>query len=528
MPLDPERFFARLKQYAEAAAPAVALLLVLLVFLLGIRTERTGFVQEVLDPGIKRITQPVLNAFRGKPPEVDHYRLDLSEDALDGLLLIRDSALIAGYLDPVYLPSVLVQVRTEQDSVEALLSLITRTVEHLREDRWHFRLRSRTPVGPLSAHDQLLLDPVSIGYIPGWLMDRAARSIGLPSLGSALADLTLNDKDLGLYAWAPALDSTILLALGLADQPWGAFDRGLYDQAQLGNMRTPFLMTPLPQERFSVAPVTPVISTGGTSLEDERAWAKAMLTLQRDPQRATDLLDVERTAKLLALSDVFGVQSALNWRELFFVLDGTGDRLIPFFHAPKAGGPITTLSFLSPEVVNDPLIGALFRMPELRAAYFEQLEHWCVGDRLDRFLAEKVDTIHAMDKLIQVEHPEASYDPKVIQHDRLVVRRILRPRNPAMGNIQESGSGNMARIASLHLLPLEVKAIVYGSDTVPLVASITLPPRADNSPLDYVGIPLESGWILDHVAIILQVPGTREPLMAPLIRASSLNAEPRK
>lgn len=46
-----------------------------LIYYLGVFSERTGFVREVLDPGLKRITLPVLNAFRGEDVPVDRLEL---------------------------------------------------------------------------------------------------------------------------------------------------------------------------------------------------------------------------------------------------------------------------------------------------------------------------------------------------------------------------------------------------------------------------------------------------------------------
>ncbi|HOP43658.1 MAG TPA: hypothetical protein PLA11_09055, partial [Flavobacteriales bacterium] len=70
-----------------------------LIYYLGVFSERTGFVREVLDPGLKRITLPVLNAFRGEDVPVDRLELLIPQPAMDSLAAIRDRALEAGVLD---------------------------------------------------------------------------------------------------------------------------------------------------------------------------------------------------------------------------------------------------------------------------------------------------------------------------------------------------------------------------------------------------------------------------------------------
>ena len=60
MDLIPSGWRTKLYHLISWATPFLALVLIGLVYFLGVRTERTGFVREVLDPGLKRITNPVL------------------------------------------------------------------------------------------------------------------------------------------------------------------------------------------------------------------------------------------------------------------------------------------------------------------------------------------------------------------------------------------------------------------------------------------------------------------------------------
>ena len=72
-----------------------AIILIGLVFFLGVRSERTGFVREVIDPGFRRLSDPVLNAFRAKPPAVEGIRLELDSASYDSLIALSEKAFIA-------------------------------------------------------------------------------------------------------------------------------------------------------------------------------------------------------------------------------------------------------------------------------------------------------------------------------------------------------------------------------------------------------------------------------------------------
>ena len=63
----------------------VSLVLIGLVFYLGARSERSGFIRDVVDPGWRSLSNPVLNAFRGRPPAVARIDLHLAPAAWDSI-----------------------------------------------------------------------------------------------------------------------------------------------------------------------------------------------------------------------------------------------------------------------------------------------------------------------------------------------------------------------------------------------------------------------------------------------------------
>ena len=69
-----------------------ALVLIGLIYALGVRSERTGFVRDVIDPGFRKLSDPVLNAFRGKPPPVAQLSLELDGAAWDSLNVLAELA----------------------------------------------------------------------------------------------------------------------------------------------------------------------------------------------------------------------------------------------------------------------------------------------------------------------------------------------------------------------------------------------------------------------------------------------------
>ncbi|MCB0784091.1 MAG: hypothetical protein KDC02_07695, partial [Flavobacteriales bacterium] len=103
-----------------------------LIYYLGVFSERTGFVREVLDPGLKRITLPVLNAFRGEDVPVDRLELLIPQPAMDSLAAIRDRALEAGVLDEGKDRWDTAQLIWQGDTIAVRLRLKGGLIDHLR------------------------------------------------------------------------------------------------------------------------------------------------------------------------------------------------------------------------------------------------------------------------------------------------------------------------------------------------------------------------------------------------------------
>ncbi|MDQ3100148.1 MAG: hypothetical protein M3R08_02065, partial [Bacteroidota bacterium] len=136
-----DRWNHKLQRLLGQLTPVIAFLLIGMAYFLGIRTERTGFVAEVLDPNLKKITQPVLNAFRGKPPTVPRLVIGITQERMDSLLNARENALEFGWLHPDDNPRFPVLCRFGENALQGVLNLRDGPAEDLALRRWPFHLR---------------------------------------------------------------------------------------------------------------------------------------------------------------------------------------------------------------------------------------------------------------------------------------------------------------------------------------------------------------------------------------------------
>lgn len=519
------RFVTGTRRVALASVPLIALLLIGLVFFLGIRTERTGFVRDVLDPGIKRITHPVLNAFRGSPPAVDRLTILLTEGALDSLLQVRDSALLAGYLEAERNLVFNAEVVNGRDTVVARAELMAGPVDHLRTNKWQLSVKGDRPMGPMHCANFRLDDPKRTGHLHGWLLHRAAELCDVPSLSMGLSEVMLNERFLGLYTTIEIPDSSTLHRWGLGNGPIVAFDRTVHDRASMGLAGLQFTALPLPQEQLSTSTLT-ILPTGEKPAADRSRRALALLTaLQLDSKPLSELLDVERTAALFAIHDLLGAQSALRWTQLAFVLDSAGTRLIPFVLHPQAGTPIAAIGPLALSTKDDVLIQRIHADRTFRPRYHHWLDRISEEGWSEDLHSQADSTIAQLDRTLQVEFPDNHFDRRIVAHDRTIILRTLYPQDLAIAIAQDGPEGFAIRISNIHALPVIVEALIQKGDTLPLISPLLLPARLNDRPLDYWEIPLPDGDVRASSHVLLRVEGTLHARAQPMRRRSTLDAQ---
>ncbi|MEX1133174.1 MAG: hypothetical protein WEC15_08140, partial [Flavobacteriales bacterium] len=339
------RWTTLLRRLEHRATPIIALLLIGLVFFLGIRSERTGFVDEVLDPNLKRITHPVLNAFRGRPPAVTKLTLQMGEAEKDSLTAMQDNALTHGWMDiqdDAWLPA---QATVGDLKAIAAVRLQAGPVARDLVPRWPLVVgldHADTTTG-MRFFD---LNPVNDSKpIHGALFRRALEDMGIPVLTNEVIELRLNDRDMGLYTQEGKADSTQLAHWGRGNGPVLRFDDVLHKHALRGTSSLSFPIDAPVRAEWLSAPIQASRIQGGRAvLASGIADRKAVEALERfraGSSMASEVFDAEFLAKFLALCDVMGAQETARWWNLRFLADTVTGKLIVLPQRTIAGSPIT-------------------------------------------------------------------------------------------------------------------------------------------------------------------------------------------
>lgn len=519
---------------AERLIPLVALLLLGLLYYLGIYSERTGFVEQVLDPSLKRVTNPVLNAFRGKPPAVPLLDIRLEDEAMDSLRNMRDRALEAGWVEADMAHPLPIELHFSEGYKVATLALREGHADPLSKEDWPFHMRL-VPGDTVLGMETFDLQPVhNEAPLHAWLFQQAVAEYGAPAFPVALCDLQLNGNDHGLYTMEGRVDSTLLRHWGRGGGPVMRFDDGLRNQAELAMSVRRYPSDPPPQSEWLSAPILAsrmniVLGNPAQSERFRRAMA-ALEAFRSGTLPASEVFDAKGFARLLALSDLLGAADAMHWWNLRFLADSVSGKLIPLPRRGLSGQATKTLQFLHsgrslrPGAPATDLIDRILQDPILYQHYVAYLDTFSAPGWLEGLLERNASGLASLERIVAAELPGRKFEVDIAEHGRTLIQQNLRPRDLVIAYPHGAGAG--VTVANVHALPVEVLAVITDRDTLDLNKPLVLWPRERDRPIAYTTLPpLAIGRGQRPNALVVRVLGLPETRSVPIRAITILRAQ---
>ncbi|HRO99588.1 MAG TPA: hypothetical protein PLN54_09170 [Flavobacteriales bacterium] len=510
----------------------VALVLIALVFYLGIRSERTGFVREVLDPGLKRISRPVLNAFRGRPPEVPQLLIALDPEERDSLDALQRSALEAGWVGSDLLAHFAVTATYNEVEVPAVIGLKEGPARE--EASWTYQVRllpGDTVLGMRTFDLEPVLGPQALhaAVLPVFW-----EQLGLPMPGAALVELTLGEGFEGLFIAREGMDGLWCAQQGLGSGPILRLDDGLTIQAELDIADVPEPRPALSPPDWSAAPIMVVdpgrLSTDAAFAKRTAGAVKALEDLRAGRRPASEVFEVASTAKAMAMADLIGAQDALQWTTVRMVLDSLSGRLkltpttgralepTPALLATRRDPAVPGASTFTDRLLEDPV------MLQAYVACLDSLSNETAV--LDLWTSVEAAT-GRLERIVMAEYTSAKADRSTLDRNRVLIQRSLFPREAVLAYVRPARSTTYSiAVANVHSLPVQVLALVAGKDTIPVERPLLLPPREPGRPLRYVRVEFAAERTDQRTLhVLVTIPGLQGSRTAEVRMWSVLDAE---
>lgn len=475
-----------------------ALALIGLVFFLGVRSERTGFVREVIDPGFRKLSDPVLNAFRGRPPAVAQLILEIDPGSRDSLEKIMESAFKEGRMVASGNAAFAGHLRMDQRELPVVVSL--REGPAIAGQRQYWPLNVRALPGD-TILDMQTFDVVPVtDEAPIWsmLLQATLADQGQASMESALAEVELNGTSMGLCALFGRPDATMLARWSRGSGPVLRFDDDLSLNAAAAMAQRKFASAPPPQGDWLSAPLL-LHSTDGTRLTKRANRAiQRMEAFRAGSLAAAEVFDAHDLARSMALCDLLGTTAALDWWNLRFLVDSISEELVPIPLHITEHAPITAL--LAEDVAvttamtmtGRTLVDRALSDPRIRDLYIAYLDTFSAPGWWESAMERTRSRWEPSQKAITAEFPRIRFDEAIVEHDRTLIQQTLYPRDLVLAYVSDTlEATDGVAIANVHALPVEVIGVILtNGDTTRLMSALRLEPRQRDRPLRYTYLPL--------------------------------------
>lgn len=475
----------------------ISLVLIGLVFYLGARSERSGFIREVIDPEFRRLSDPVLNAFRGRPPAVARLSLTMGPEALDSLEARSLRAFRDRHVDPADNQAVPTQVVYGDQEYAAQVVLRDGALLVGLPRQWPLQVRTSfgDTIQDLQTFD---LFPIN-DEAPLWSMVLQAvlADQGLTAMGSGIAEVAINGRDQGLCALFGRADATMLAQWSRGSGPVLRFDDGLYVNANMAMAERSFPSTSPPQGDWLSAPLLVQDAAGDLHANRARKATRRMEAFRSGGLAASEVFAAHDLAKTMALCDLLGMAAAMDWWNLRFLVDSTTEQLIAIpqhstVHAPIGAVMAEEATTTGPHRTGREVVNKALSDPRIHDLYIAYLDSFSVDGWWEVMRERTRPQWEHARSVVNAEKPRLDLDFTVVEHDRRVIRQALYPKDIALAYVNDTLTAtDGVVIANVHALSIQVVGVVLSTgDTTLFSAPLNLPPRARDQPLRYTYIPL--------------------------------------
>lgn len=335
--------------------------------------------------------QTLAGAFRKLParfvehlfdrPDIPTLVLDINFRNLSMLGRKREEALRLGYLvqdDEDFVPA---SIRTGDRTIQVRLRLKGDMTDHLRTDKWSFRIHTRGDDHIFGLRRFSIQHPMTRGFQAEVLFFATLGRLGVLAPRYFFADVVVNGSRIGLMAVEEHFSKELLEHNGRADGVILRFDESLMWADRVARGRLAVNDTG-PFDNYVNAPITTFRTSTILESEPLRQQYEVAAGLLRgfaDGEiGAAEVFDVQALGRFLAAAELWGAWHAATWNNLRFYFDPLTMRLEPIGYDASLGHDIDPDSISAPgtlmsRMLEDPAVRAVF--DETLATLKEQVEH---------------------------------------------------------------------------------------------------------------------------------------------------------
>jgi hypothetical protein len=384
--------------------------------------------------------------------------VDMRMQNYNTLLQQREQAVQSGVYIPANRDYMTATIQIDNSSIPVLIRPYPGPAEHLRDDtRWRFDIRTRQNQQLLGMQRFYLLPLAEGDGLYQWAFFRALEREGILATRYQFVNLVFNGDSWGRYALQEGFGDELMTTNGRTAGVILEFDAELLWKSidHFGSA-----------ESVSADPIANLLATDfryfeidtfreATVAQDEERSAQKdagigrLRALQAGQVRASEIFDVTRLARFLALVDLWGANEAISLANLRYYYNPDTNRLEPIGFG--VGSPHSEERL--------PLEATYFDS-FLQAAYVREAERLSRPAYLADLMAELEPKLQELQRSLRTAGGEEPFPWEMLKERQEQIRRSLNPVQPVfayLGPPRPSISATIQiDIANVTNLPVEI------------------------------------------------------------------------
>ena len=387
--------------------------------------------------------------------------IDINFENYKKLEYKRESALEKGILISNANDYVPAKIRYKNKTIRIKLRLKGDVLDHFHGDKWSFRVKIKGDETLFGMKIFSLQHPKTRDYIHEWIFHQALKREGLISLRYEFVEVILNGDNMGIYALEENFDKRLLENNKLKEGPIIKFSEDMlwnnylhygthadsyypYSTAHLDTFQT---------NKVNENPILKMDSIKAISLLE---------AYRRNKLKISDVFDIDKFSKFLAISTLLGAYHGLSHRNIRFYYNPITSKIEPIGHDAGSVGPLS-FGFL----YSEPFIRKMTKDYQLYEKYFQQLTRMSHPSYMSSLQNDIEDKFNRNMNIIYSEFPWEPGFPEVYYQNHKTLQKVLNPIK-ALHAYQRAVTKKYIDIdiGNLQSIPLEIVDVSYLGDII--------------------------------------------------------------
>ena len=357
--------------------------------------------------------------------------------------------------------------------------------DHLLGDKWSFRVETREGKSLLGMNELSLQHPRTRNYLNELIFHKLLKYENLPYLRYEFLPISINGKDLGVYALEEHFSKELLENSGFREGPIIKISDQDYREEQKREKLLDYqsVIRTVNENNSEVLPFNiDKTANNGSRISQLNLATNLLNQLLRKEVKTSEVFDLKLTAKYFALCDLLGAVNANTWFDMRYYFNPISSRLIPIGY--DAQFPIRNRNR---QLSYDLNVIGLFNEPIFLKEYLKELERVSKTKYLDKFLNEIYADIKRELSVINKTFPHVNFIKEELYKNQIYIKNRLDPLEPLSLLLDKPINDNKIKIKLFNksFFPIQVINLEYNNKIYYPISKNVLKPREKFQRINY-------------------------------------------